>query len=71
MTRFLSASALALSLGTVGFANTNMHESLDVPLELMSGPSTSLDLLIDETKSFDIISPGGAELRLGFGHSDF
>jgi len=67
LTRFLSASALALSLGTVGFANTNMHESLDVPLELMSGPSTSLDLLIDETKSFDIISPGGLNYDSGSG----
>lgn len=59
MTRFFNISALALCLGTAGFANANPRDSLDVPFELLSGPTTSLNLLIDEGRSFDIISPEG------------
>ncbi len=67
MTRFFSYSALALSLSTGSLANTDMTESLDVPFELLSGTQTSLDLLINETKSFDIISPGGLNYDSGTG----
>ncbi len=67
MTRFLNVAALALCLGSASFANTDKHESLDVPFELLSGSVSSLDLLIDGNKSFDIISPGGLNYDSGTG----
>ncbi len=64
--RILLTLALCLGFGSA-VAQSSTTADLSVPEQLLGVPTSSLDLLIDESKTLDIISPGGVNYDSGTG----
>jgi len=64
--RIALALTLSLCFGAAA-AQSNPVDDRSVPDYLLGGPSTTLELFVDQTKSLDIISPNGVNYDSGEG----